>query len=139
MKKKFSPFAIIAIIAIVANIVLAFIMKDIKLFITISLCLLGATFIFSIITLITAKRMNHSGKGIAILLLILSIFGLLLSFILNTAFKILVDPKITEQEKLCDKAKECVDKKGISTCNFDGIKDIKMKCKTSLLNDSQMK
>ena len=73
MKKKFSPFAIIAIIAIVANIVLAFIMKDIKLFITISLCLLGATFIFSIITLITAKRMNHSGKGIAILLLILSI------------------------------------------------------------------
>lgn len=139
MSKKFSPFAIIAIIAIVANIVLAFIIKDVKLFITISLCLLATTFIFSIITLITAKRMNHSGKGIAILLLILSIFGILLSILINTAFKILVDPKITEQEKLCDKAKECVDKKGISTCNFDGIKDIKMKCKTSLLNDSQMK
>lgn len=139
MSKKFSPFAIIAIIAIVANIVLMFIIKDVKLFITISLCLLATTFIFSIITLITAKRMNHSGKGIAILLLILSIFGLLLSILINTAFKILVDPKITEQEKLCDKAKECVDKKGISTCNFDGIKDIKMKCKTSLLNDSQMK
>ena len=139
MSKKFSPFAIIAIIALVANIVLAFIIKDVKLFITISLCLLATTFIFSIITLITAKRMNHSGKGIAILLLILSIFGILLSILINTAFKILVDPKITEQEKLCDKAKECVDKKGISTCNFDGIKDIKMKCKTSLLNDSQMK
>lgn len=139
MSKKFSPFAIIAIIAIVANIVLTFIIKDVKLFITISLCLLATTFIFSIITLITAKRMNHSGKGIAILLLILSIFGILLSVLINTAFKILVDPKITEQEKLCDKAKECVDKKGISTCNFDGIKDIKMKCKTSLLNDSQMK
>ncbi len=139
MSKKFSPFAIIAIIALVANIVLAFIIKDVKLFITISLCLLATTFIFSIITLITAKRMNHSGKGIAILLLILSIFGLLLAVLINTAFKILVDPKITEQENLCDKAKECVDKKGISTCNFDGIKDIKMKCKTSLLNDSQMK
>lgn len=139
MSKKFSPFAIIAIIAIVANIVLAFIIKDVKLFITISLCLLATTFIFSIITLITAKRMNHSGKGIAILLLILSIFGILLSILINTAFKILVDPKITEQENLCDKAKECVDKKGISTCNFDGIKDIKMKCKTSLLDDSQMK
>ena len=139
MNKKFSPFVLISIIALVAVIVLSFIMRDIKLYVTVSLCLSLVSFVFAIIGLATAKRMNYKGKGIAVLFLILSIVAILISLLLNVTFKMLNDPKATEEAKLCDKAKDCVDKNGISTCNFDGIKQIEMKCKTSLLNDNQMK
>ena len=139
MSKKFSPFVLISIIALVAVIVLSFIMRDIKLYVTVSLCLSLVSFVFAIIGLATAKRMNYKGKGIAVLFLILSIVAILISLLLNVTFKMLKDPKATEEAKLCDKAKDCVDKNGVSTCNFDGIKQIEMKCKTSLLNDNQMK
>ena len=49
------------------------------------------------------------------------------------------NPKATEEAKLCEKATECVDEKGISTCYYDNVKQLEMKCKTSILNDSQMK
>lgn len=139
MNKKFSPFVLISIIALVAVIVLSFIMKDIKLFTTLSMCLSLVSFVFAIIGLATLKRMNYKGKGIAVLFLILSIVAILISLLLNVTFKMLNDPKATEEAKLCEKAKDCVDKNGVSTCNFDGIKQIEMKCKTSLLNDNQMK
>ena len=139
MNKKFSPFVLISIIALVAVIVLSFIMRDIKLFTTLSMCLSLVSFIFAIIGLATLKKMNYSGKGIAVLFLILSIIVLLISLLLNVAFKMLNDPKVTEEAKLCDKATECVDKNGISTCYYDNVKQLEMKCKTSILNDSQMK
>ena len=139
MNKKFSPFVLISIIALVAVIVLSFIMRDIKLYVTVSLCLSLVSFVFAIIGLATAKRMNYKGKGIAVLFLILSIVAILISLLLNVTFKMLNDPKATEEAKLCDKAKDCIDKNGVSTCNFDGIKQLEMKCKTSLLNDNQMK
>ena len=139
MSKKFSPFVLISIIALVAVIVLSFIMKDIKLFTTLSMCLSLVSFVFAIIGLATLKKMNYSGKGIAILFLILSIVAILVSLLLNVAFKMLNDPKVTEEAKLCEKATECVDKNGISTCYYDNVKQLEMKCKTSILNDSQMK
>ena len=139
MNKKFSPFVLISIIALVAVIVLSFIMRDIKLYVTVSLCLSLVSFVFAIIGLATAKRMNYKGKGIAVLFLILSIVAILISLLLNVTFKMLNDPKATEEAKLCDKAKDCVDKNGISTCSFDGIKQLEMKCKTSILSDNQMK
>jgi len=139
MNKKFSPFVLISIIALVAVIVLSFIMRDIKLYVTVSLCLSLVSFVFAIIGLATAKRMNYKGKGIAVLFLILSIVGVLTSLLLNITFKMLNDPKATEETKLCDKASECVDKNGISTCYYDNIKQLEMKCKTSILNDDQMK
>lgn len=139
MNKKFSPFVLISIIALVAVIVLSFIMRDIKLYVTVSLCLSLVSFVFAIIGLATAKRMNYKGKGIAVLFLILSIVGVLTSLLLNITFKMLNDPKATEEAKLCDKASECVDKNGISTCYYDNIKQLEMKCKTSILNDDQMK
>ena len=137
MNKKFSPFVLISIIALVAVIVLSFIMKDIKLFTTLSLCLSLVSFVFAIIGLATLKK--YKGKGIAILFLILSIVAILVSLLLNVAFKMLNDPKATEEAKLCEKATECVDKNGISTCYYDNVKQLEMKCKTSILNDSQMK
>lgn len=139
MNKKFSPFVLISIIALVAVIVLSFIMKDIKLFTTLSLCLSLVSFVFAIIGLATLKKMNYKGKGIAILFLILSIVTILISLLLNVVFKMLNDPKVTEEAKLCEKATECVDKEGISTCYYDNVKQLEMKCNTSLLNDSQMK
>ena len=139
MNKKFSPFVLISIIALVAVIVLSFIMRDIKLYVTVSLCLSLVSFVFAIIGLATAKRMNYKGKGIAVLFLILSIVGVLTSLLLNITFKMLNDPKATEEAKLCDKASECVDKNGISTCYYNNIKQLEMKCKTSILNDDQMK
>lgn len=139
MNKKFSPFVLISIIALVAVIVLSFIMRDIKLYVTVSLCLSLVSFVFAIIGLATAKRMNYKGKGIAVLFLILSIVGVLTSLLLNITFKMLNDPKATEEAKLCDKASECVDKNGISTCYYNNIKQLEMKCKTSLLKDNQMK
>ena len=137
MSKKFSPFVLISIIALVAVIVLSFIMKDIKLFTTLSICLSLVSFVFAIIGLATLKK--YKGKGIAILFLILSIVAILVSLLLNVAFKMLNDPKVTEEAKLCEKATECVDKNGISTCYYDNVKQLEMKCKTSILNDSQMK
>lgn len=137
MNKKFSPFVLISIIALVAVIVLSFIMKDIKLFTTLSLCLSLVSFVFAIIGLATLKK--YKGKGIAILFLILSIVAILISLLLNVAFKMLNDPKATEEAKLCDKATECVDKNGISTCYYDNVKQLEMKCKTSILSDDQMK
>lgn len=137
MNKKFSPFVLISIIALVAVIVLSFLMKDIKLFTTLSLCLSLVSFVFAIIGLATLKK--YKGKGIAILFLILSIVAILVSLLLNVALKMLNDPKATEEAKLCDKATECVDKNGISTCYYDNVKQLEMKCKTSILNDSQMK
>lgn len=137
MSKKFSPFVLISIIALVAVIVLSFIMKDIKLFTTLSICLSLVSFVFAIIGLATLKK--YKGKGIAILFLILSIVAILVSLLLNVAFKMLNDPKATEEAKLCEKATECVDKNGISTCYYDNVKQLEMKCKTSILNDSQMK
>ena len=139
MKNKFSPFVLISILAIVASVVVSFIVRDIKLFITISMCLLAISFVFAIIGLITAKRMEHKGRGIAVLTLILSLVGLVILLIINTAFKMFEDPKATEEAKICDKAKDCVDKNGVSTCSFDGIKQIEMKCNTSILKDNQMK
>ncbi|MBQ9013622.1 MAG: hypothetical protein IJ094_08745 [Bacilli bacterium] len=139
MNKKFSPFVLISIIALVAVIVLSFIMRDIKLYVTVSLCLSLVSFVFAIIGLATAKRMNYKGKGIAVLFLILSIVGVLTSLLLNITFKMLNDPKVTEEAKLCDKASECVDKNGISTCYYNNVKQLEMKCKTSILNDDQMK
>lgn len=139
MNKKFSPFVLISIIALVAVIVLSFIMRDIKLYVTVSLCLSLVSFVFAIIGLATAKRMNYKGKGIAVLFLILSIVGVLTSLLLNITFKMLNDPKATEEAKLCDKASECVDKNGISTCYYNNVKQLEMKCKTSILNDDQMK
>lgn len=139
MSKKFSPFVLISIIALALVVVLSFIMKDIKLFTTLSLCLSLVSFVFAIIGLATAKRMNYKGKGIAVLFLILSIVAILIPLLLNVTFKMLNDPKATEEAKLCEKAKDCVDKNGVSTCSFDGIKQLEMKCKTSLLNDNQMK
>ena len=139
MNKKFSPFVLISIIALVAVIVLSFIMRDIKLYVTVSLCLSLVSFVFAIIGLATAKRMNYKGKGIAVLFLILSIVGVLTSLLLNITFKMLNDPKVTEEAKLCDKASECVDKNGISTCYYDNIKQLEMKCKTSILKDNQMR
>lgn len=139
MNKKFSPFVLISIIALVAVIVLSFIMRDIKLYVTVSLCLSLVSFVFAIIGLATAKRMNYKGKGIAVLFLILSIVGVLTSLLLNITFKMLNDPKATEETKLCDKASECVDKNGISTCYYNNVKQLEMKCKTSILNDDQMK
>ena len=137
MNKKFSPFVLISIIALVAVIVLSFLMKDIKLFTTLSLCLSLVSFVFAIIGLATLKK--YKGKGIAILFLILSIVAILVLLLLNVALKMLNDPKATEEAKLCDKATECVDKNGISTCYYDNVKQLEMKCKTSILNDSQMK
>ena len=137
MSKKFSPFVLISIIALVAVIVLSFIMKDIKLFTTLSICLSLVSFVFAIIGLATLKK--YKGKGIAILFLILSIVAILVSLLLNVVFKMLNDPKVTEEAKLCEKATECVDKEGISTCYYDNVKQLEMKCKTSILNDSQMK
>ena len=137
MNKKFSPFVLISIIALVAVIVLSFIMKDIKLFTTLSLCLSLVSFVFAIIGLATLKK--YKGKGIAILFLILSIVAILVSLLLNVAFKMLNDPKATEEAKLCEKATECVDKNGISTCYYDNVKQLEMKCKTSILSDDQMK
>lgn len=137
MNKKFSPFVLISIIALVAVIVLSFIMKDIKLFTTLSLCLSLVSFVFAIIGLATLKK--YKGKGIAILFLILSIVAILISLLLNVAFKMLNDPKATEEAKLCEKATECVDKNGISTCYYDNVKQLEMKCKTSILSDDQMK
>ena len=137
MNKKFSPFVLISTIALVAVIVLSFIMKDIKLFTTLSICLSLVSFVFAIIGLATLKK--YKGKGIAILFLILSIVAILVSLLLNVAFKMLNDPKVTEEAKLCEKATECVDKNGISTCYYDNVKQLEMKCKTSILNDSQMK
>ena len=137
MNKKFSPFVLISIIALVAVIVLSFLMKDIKLFTTLSMCLSLVSFVFAIIGLATLKK--YKGKGIAILFLILSIVAILVSLLLNVAFKMLNDPKVTEEAKLCEKATECVDKNGISTCYYDNVKQLEMKCKTSILNDSQMK
>ena len=137
MNKKFSPFVLISIIALVAVIVLSFIMKDIKLFTTLSICLSLVSFVFAIIGLATLKK--YKGKGIAILFFILSIVAILVSLLLNVAFKMLNDPKATEEAKLCEKATECVDKNGISTCYYDNVKQLEMKCKTSILNDSQMK
>ena len=139
MNKKFSPFVLISIIALVAVIVLSFIMRDIKLYVTVSLCLSLVSFVFAIIGLVTAKRMNYKGKGIAVLFLILSIVGVLTSLLLNITFKMLNDPKATEETKLCDKASECVDKNGVSTCYYNNVKQLEMKCKTSILNDDQMK
>ena len=139
MNKKFSPFVLISIIALVAVIVLSFIMRDIKLYVTVSLCLSLVSFVFAIIGLATAKRMNYKGKGIAVLFLILSIVAILISLLLNVTFKMLNDPKATEEAKLCDKATECVDKNGVSTCYYNNVKQLEMKCKTSLLNDNQMK
>ena len=139
MNKKFSPFVLISIIALVAVIVLSFIMRDIKLYVTVSLCLSLVSFVFAIIGLATAKRMNYKGKGIAVLFLILSIVGVLTSLLLNITFKMLNDPKATEEAKLCDKASECVDKNGVSTCYYNNVKQLEMKCKTSLLKDNQMK
>ena len=139
MNKKFSPFVLISIIALVAVIVLSFIMRDIKLYVTVSLCLSLVSFVFAIIGLATAKRMNYKGKGIAVLFLILSIVGVLTSLLLNITFKMLNDPKATEEAKLCDKASECVDKNGVSTCYYNNVKQLEMKCKTSILNDDQMK
>ena len=55
MSKKFSPFVLISIIALVAVIVLSFIMRDIKLFTTLSMCLSLVSFIFAIIGLATLK------------------------------------------------------------------------------------
>lgn len=137
MNKKFSPFVLISIIALVAVIVLSFIMRDIKLYVTVSLCLSLVSFVFAIIGLATLKK--YKGKGIAILFLILSIVAILVLLLLNVALKMLNDPKATEEAKLCDKATECVDKNGISTCYYDNVKQLEMKCKTSILNDSQMK
>ena len=139
MNKKFSPFVLISIIALVAVIVLSFIMRDIKLYVTVSLCLSLVSFVFAIIGLATAKRMNYKGKGIAVLFLILSIVGVLTSLLLNITFKMLNDPKATEEAKLCEKATECVDKNGVSTCYYNNVKQLEMKCKTSILNDDQMK
>ena len=137
MNKKFSPFVLISIIALVAVIVLSFIMRDIKLYVTVSLCLSLVSFVFAIIGLATLKK--YKGKGIAILFLILSIVAILVSLLLNVAFKMLNDPKATEEAKLCEKASECVDKNGISTCYYNNVKQLEMKCKTSILNDDQMK
>lgn len=137
MNKKFSPFVLISIIALALVVVLSFIMKDIKLFTTLSLCLSLVSFVFAIIGLATLKK--YKGKGIAILFLILSIVAILVSLLLNVAFKMLNDPKATEEAKLCDKATECVDKNGISTCYYDNVKQLEMKCKTSILSDDQMK
>lgn len=137
MNKKFSPFVLISIIALALVVVLSFIMKDIKLFTTLSLCLSLVSFVFAIIGLATLKK--YKGKGIAILFLILSIVAILISLLLNVAFKMLNDPKATEEAKLCDKATECVDKNGISTCYYDNVKQLEMKCKTSILSDDQMK
>lgn len=139
MNKKFSPFVLISIIALVLVVLLSFVMKDIKLYVTLSMCLSLVSFAFTIIGLVTLKRMNYKGKGIAIVFLILSIVVVLISLLLNVTFKMLNDPKATEEAKLCDKAKDCVDKNGISTCSFDGIKQLEMKCKTSILSDDQMK
>lgn len=137
MNKKFSPFVLISIIALALVVVLSFIMKDIKLFTTLSLCLSLVSFVFAIIGLATLKK--YKGKAIAILFLILSIVAILVSLLLNVAFKMLNDPKATEEAKLCDKATECVDKNGISTCYYDNVKQLEMKCKTSILSDDQMK
>ena len=137
MNKKFSPFVLISIIALALVVVLSFIMKDIKLFTTLSLCLSLVSFVFAIIGLATLKK--YKGKGIAILFLILSIVAILVSLLLNVAFKMLNDPKATEEAKLCEKATECVDKNGISTCYYDNVKQLEMKCKTSILSDDQMK
>ena len=139
MNKKFSPFVLISIIALVLVVLLSFVMKDIKLYVTLSMCLSLVSFAFAIIGLVTLKRMNYKGKGIAVVFLILSIVVVLISLLLNVTFKMLNDPKATEEAKLCDKAKDCVDKNGISTCSFDGIKQLEMKCKTSILSDDQMK
>ena len=139
MNKKFSPFVLISIIALVLVVLLSFVMKDIKLYVTLSMCLSLVSFAFAIIGLVTLKRMNYKGKGIAVVFLILSIVVVLISLLLNVTFKMLNDPKATEEAKLCDKAKDCVDKNGVSTCSFDGIKQLEMKCKTSILSDDQMK
>lgn len=137
MNKKFSPFVLISIIALALVVVLSFIMKDIKLFTTLSLCLSLVSFVFAIIGLATLKK--YKGKGIAVLFLILSIVGVLTSLLLNITFKMLNDPKVTEEAKFCEKASECVDKNGISTCYYNNVKQLEMKCKTSILNDDQMK
>ena len=137
MNKKFSPFVLISIIALALVVVLSFIMKDIKLFATLSLCLSLVSFVFAIIGLATLKK--YKGKGIAVLFLILSIVAILVSLLLNVAFKMLNDPKATEEAKLCEKATECVDKNGVSTCYYNNVKQLEMKCKTSILSDDQMK
>ena len=106
MNKKFSPFVLISIIALVLVVLLSFVMKDIKLYVTLSMCLSLVSFAFAIIGLVTLKRMNYKGKGIAIVFLILSIVVVLISLLLNVTFKMLNDPKATEEAKLCDKAKD---------------------------------
>ena len=58
MSKKFSPFVLISTIALVAVIVLSFIMKDIKLFTTLSLCLSLVSFVFAIIG-VTDKKFGN--------------------------------------------------------------------------------
>ena len=136
MEKKTNYFSVVALVALVAVFVLSFFKIGIDTFSVIALILSLVTFIFSIIAIVHAKKIEK-GKALPIILLIISILGSLIFGIIVAFMNIAKDPEKTAE--LCKSVVKCENDGEVSTCYLkeDSTKVLPIKCYTDNLNIEQ--
>ena len=134
--KKTNIFPIIALCALVAGFIAGFITKNFKTLVIINLISCISAFALCIAGIIFASK-NNSSKVLSIILLVIGIIGAMAYFILFVGISVLKDPKNTKdfckEIKKYDSIKCEATDGNISTCRFDGLDGLEIKCYTENL------
>jgi len=139
--KKTNIFTVLAIISLIGALFIpSFLTKNIGNMMLVCTIFAVAQVVFSIASIINAKRVEKS-KLVGIILLIFGLLGILVfSFLYSFVEVVAKDPEKTGE--YCKKVVNC--EKGdneISTCYIEGdsTKLLPIKCKNSNLTDEQFK